>query len=259
MSCLAFVSLVVSHGMSAHVVHAAGDPLKSPVWGDLSKKLFGDAAVVFDDRIKVIVPPVVENQAQVPVTADARAVPNVVKLMLITDLNPIQKVLVLTPRPNRAEPYISVRVKVEQGTPVRAAALTSDGVWRVGGVFLSAAGGGCTAPAMARGKANWYETVGRSQGRLWRETDGTARLRMRVRHPMDTGLARDNTPAYFIDQIELKDDADQALGEIELFEPVSEDPTLTLKVKVAPSHGVIVNGRDNNGLQFRSVISAPMG
>lgn len=261
-------SIVARHGAVAIasalmiVVQASAlmaDPLNSPVWADLSKKLFGDAPVTFDDRVVVIVPPVVENQAQVPITADARALPNVQKLMIITDLNPIQKVLVLTPEPGKTEPYIDVRVKVEQGTPVRAAALTSDGVWHVGGVFLDAAGGGCSSPAMARNDSSWADTVGDTQGRIWRELDGTSRLRMRIRHPMDTGLARDNTPAYYIDELDVRDGADAPLGKLELFEPVSEDPTMTLRVRVSPAKGVILNGRDNNGMQMRSVITAPLG
>ena len=40
---------------------------------------------------------IVENQAQVPVTADARALPGVKKLVVVADLNPIQHVLTLSP------------------------------------------------------------------------------------------------------------------------------------------------------------------
>lgn len=242
---------------SAHA-GAVHDPLDSPVWNDLAKKTFGDAPIVFDERVKVIVPPVVENQAQVPVSADARALPNVQRLVVLTDLNPIQHVLTLTPVAAKAEAFVSFRLKVEQATPVRAAALTSDGVWHVGGVFLEAAGGGCSSPAMARGDADWTTTVGNAQGKLWRNADGTARLRLRVRHPMDTGLAKNNTPAFFIEKLDVKGSGGDALATIELFEPVSEDPTLTLSVKPQASDASIaVDGRDNNGNIYRSVVPAP--
>ena len=239
---------------------SAADPLGSPVWSDLAKKTFGDATIVFDDRVKVIVPEVVENQAQVPVSADARALANVERLVVLTDLNPIQHVLTLTPVASKAEAFVSFRLKVEQATPVRAAALTSDGVWHVGGVQLEAAGGGCSSPAMARGDSDWTTTVGNAQGKMWRNADGTARLRLRVRHPMDTGLAKDNTPAFFIEKLDVKGAGGEALATIELFEPVSEDPTLTLSVKPqATDASVNVDGRDNNGNIYRSVVPAPWG
>lgn len=234
------------------------DPLASPVWKDIAAKTFGDAHVVFDDRVKVVVPSVVENQAQVPVIADARGVPNVQKIVVVADLNPIQHVLTYSPAHTKALPFISFRMKVEQGTPVRAAALTSDGVWHVGGVFLEAAGGGCSSPAMARGEASWYDTVGNAQGRAWRQADGTARVRLRVRHPMDTGLAKDNTPAFFIERLDVSGKDGEPLATLEFFEPVSEDPTVTLDVNVAPNEGEInVDGRDNNGNVYRSKVPVP--
>ncbi|MEW5963613.1 MAG: quinoprotein dehydrogenase-associated SoxYZ-like carrier [Pseudomonadota bacterium] len=231
------------------------DPLASVMWDDMRAKFFAGAAVEFDERVKVAVPGVVENQAQVPVTADARALGPVVKLVVFADLNPIQHVLTLTPR--EAEPYVAFRMKVEQGTPVRAAALTADGVWHVGGAYLDAAGGGCSAPATARKDADWSETVGQTQGRLWREAGGATRVRLRIRHPMDTGLSKDNIPAFFIERLEMKGNKGGALAELELFEPVAEDPTLTLLVRLPLSEtGVAVDGRDNNGTHYRSVIPA---
>lgn len=234
------------------------DPLNSPMWRELAKKSFGDAPVVFDTNVKVVVPDVVEAQAQVPISADARALPNVQQLIILTDLNPVQHVATFRPVPGKAEPFISLRIKVEQATPVRAAALTSDGVWHVGGVFLDAAGGGCSSPALARQDADWSATLGDAQGRIWRHADGTARLRLRVRHPMDTGLAKDKTPAFFIEELVVKNSTGDALATVEMFEPVSEDPAITLTIKPAASDASInVDGRDNNGNVYRSLIPVP--
>jgi sulfur-oxidizing protein SoxY len=204
----------------------------------------------------VSVPSIVENQAQVPVTADARALAGITKLMIFADLNPIQHVLTLSP--DGAQAYIAFRLKVEQATPVRAAALAADGVWHVGSVYLDAAGGGCSAPALARKDADWSVTIGQSQGRIWRGDDGTARLKLRVRHPMDTGLAKDGTPAFYIDQTDIKDASGRPLARLDLFEPVAEDPTVTLMLKLPASEtSVTVDGRDNNGGIFRATIPAP--
>lgn len=253
-------------GVAASVFFAMGaiagdlpdDPLNSPVWKDIATKHFGTAQVVFDERVKVLVPGVVENQAQVPVIADARDLPNVDKIVIIADLNPIQHVLTYSPEHAKAVPYISFRMKVEQATPVRAAALTSDGAWHVGAVLLEAAGGGCSSPALAREDADWAQTVGNAQGRAWRRADGSARMRLRVRHPMDTGLAKDNTPAFFIERMDVKDKDGAPLATLEMFEPVSEDPTVTLDVKIPPSDGSLtIDGRDNNGNIYRSTIPVP--
>lgn len=234
---------------------SAADPLNSPVWADIAKKVFGDAPFTFDSRVKVAVPAVSEDQAAVPVTADARGIGTVTKLAVIADLNPIQHVLTLSP--GKAEPYISVRIKAEQGSPVRAAALTSDGVWHVGGTYLEAMGGGCSAPAQARKDADWTSVVGQTQGRIWREGDGPARLRLRMRHPMDTGLAKDGTPAFYIERLDVKDDAGTTVTTLEMFEPVSEDPTLTLLVPIEPKTAALtVDGQDNNGGRFRATIPA---
>ncbi|MDX2308294.1 MAG: quinoprotein dehydrogenase-associated SoxYZ-like carrier [Hyphomicrobium sp.] len=249
-------ALLLTHVISgAARAEVPADPLKSPMWAEMVERLLPGGTVEFDPNVKVIVPSVVENQAQVPVTVDARALDNVVKLVVFADLNPLQHVLTL--RPANAAAYISFRMKVEQATPVRAAAQTADGVWHVGGVNLDASGGGCTAPAMARGDADWSSTVGQAQGRLWKEADGFARARFRVRHPMDTGLAKDNTPAYFIEQVDVRSPDGEPLAGVDLFEPVSEDPTLTLLLKLAPSDGAVdIQGRDNNGGIYRSRLPA---
>ncbi len=249
----AALSFCVASGPA--VAETVADPLNSVMWSEIEAKFFAGATIVHDDRVKVTVPTVVENQAQVPVTVDARGVEGVRKLIVIADLNPIQQVLTLTP--TAAQPFIGFRMKVEQGTPVRAAALTADGVWHVGSVYLDAAGGGCSAPAVARGVASWSDTVGQTQGRVWRQADGSARVRLRVRHPMDTGLARDNTPAFFIERLDMRSSSGAPLAGLELFEPVSEDPTVTLEVRLPIADTVLeVNGRDNNGSEYRAKIPA---
>lgn len=231
------------------------DPLKSVNWTEMRQQFFGDAPFQFDDRIKVIVPSIVENQAQVPVTTDARALANVVKLVVFADLNPVKHVLTLTPI--KAEAYVSFRMKVEQATPVRAAALTSDGVWHVGGVYLDAAGGGCSSPALARKKEDWSLTVGNTRGRLWRELDGTTRVRMSIRHPMDTGLTPDNIPAFYIETLQMKSPSGEPLATLEMREPVSENPTLTLLLRNSSADADLrVQGRDTGGSIYSSKIPA---
>lgn len=246
--------LLVSFGLER--AHAADpkDPFDSPMWEDLRDEFIGDAHYVFDPRVKVSVPLVVENQAQVPVTIDARQLKGVEKVVVFADLNPIQHTLTLTP--TAAAPFVSFRLKVEQATPVRAAVLTSDGVWHVGGKYLDAAGGGCSAPAMARDQADWALTVGNTRGRAWRQADGLARFRMTIKHPMDTGLAQQgNIPAFYIEEVLVRDNQGKVLAKIEMREPVSEDPTLTMMVRLpAKDRSIQVDSRDIGGNLFSSKI-----
>jgi len=231
----------------------AADPLNSPMWEDMRSQFIGDDRFLFDNRVKVSVPNVVENQAQVPVTVDARELADVRKVIVFADLNPVQNTLTLFP--NDAQAYISFRMKVEQATPVRAAVLMGDGVWHVGGRFLEAAGGGCSSPAMARNKPDWSETVGITRGRAWRQADGMSRLRMTIQHPMDTGLTRDNIPAFYIEGLRVRSTSGKVLATVELREPVSEDPTLTMLVRLPAGEKLIaVEGRDIGGNLFSSHI-----
>jgi sulfur-oxidizing protein SoxY len=256
MKRLTLLAVFVAWFSTPAAAELPADPLHSSMWTTLAQRFFADAPVVFDDRVKVTVPSITENQAQVPVTADARGVTNVVKLIVFADLNPIQHVLTLTPA--NAAPFVSFRMKVEQATPIRAAALTEDGTWHVGGIYLDASGGGCSASAMARNDADWTETRGQTQAKLWRELDGMTRARFRVRHPMDTGLAKDNTPPYFIEKMDMRSASGSPLATLEMFEPVSEDPTLTLLLRMPAADTTLeLEGRDNNGGEYRSSIPAP--
>ncbi|MES9974746.1 MAG: thiosulfate oxidation carrier complex protein SoxZ, partial [Candidatus Thiodiazotropha sp.] len=89
----------------------------------------------------------------------------------------------------------------------------------------------------------WASRMGEVAGRLWSNQDST-RLRMRVMHPMDTGLVP-GIPAFYIDHLEFHDAKGEILSRLFLHEPVSENPVLTLDLPRRDS--VTVVGADNNG------------
>ncbi len=74
----ALLALCLAHGPSQ--AELPSDPLNSPMWSELAERYLGSGEIEFDNRVKVTVPSIVENQAQVPVTADARAIANVIRL-----------------------------------------------------------------------------------------------------------------------------------------------------------------------------------
>ena len=185
---------------------------------------------MFDERVRVVAPASAEDALNVPVMVDASSLDaqdKVEEIVVFADMNPIPRIL--NYRPTGAKPLIGLRLKLQQATPIRAAARTRDGVWHVGGVFVDAAGGGCTSPALAHGDPDWESHLGEVQARAWAPAaDGAVRLRFRVRHPMDTGLAP-GIPAFYLETLAIHDAQGRELGRIDTFEPVSENPVFTLE------------------------------
>ncbi len=227
------------------------DPLDSPSWNTMHKVILSNEKVVFDERVKVIVPDVAEDPMNVPVSVSVEEIGEIEEIRVFADLNPIQQILNF--HPGKIEPYIAFRFKVQQSTPVRAAARTKDGVWHVGGQWLDATGGGCTAPSVSRGLANWRDTLGDVKSRLWSRVDQPDRLRFRIMHPMDTGLAP-GIPAFYIELLELKDKQGDLLAHIQSYQPVSENPFFSLDLKSKLYQGLTLTGRDNNGNQINKVL-----
>lgn len=233
------------------------DPLGSPIWPEIRTQVLGDGPVVFDSRVEVVAPANAEDTTAVPVSARVHGLDGVKSLVLFADYNPIPKILAF--EPTDAEPFIATRFKINMATPVRAAALTADGVWHVGGAWVDAAGGGCTQPTATSANADWQSRLGEIRARAWpRPADhnkvGGSRVRFTLMHPMDTGLVG-NIPAFYLSHTTLTTAAGRVLAEIESFEPVSENPTFSLDVHSRPdTAGFKLTARDNSGSEFSARI-----
>lgn len=231
-----------------------GDPYRSHQWPELKKEFLGARArVVFDERVKVQGPPFAEDAMNVPITVSA-ALPGVQRIVVLVDRNPIRKVLEL--QPMSAQPSVGFRFKLEQASPVRAAALLADGVWHVGGTLVDSAGGGCTVPGGTRTDGSWTQTLGQVSGRLFASStpaggDAAARLRVRIMHPMDTGLVN-GIPAFFVSRLSVRDGRDRELLRIQTFEPVSENPVFSFDFAAPPPGPLRIVGVDNNGNRIDS-------
>ncbi|MCG7957856.1 MAG: quinoprotein dehydrogenase-associated SoxYZ-like carrier, partial [Candidatus Thiodiazotropha taylori] len=160
-------------------------------------------------------------------------------------LHPVSK------QPLKAAPRIGLRIKVQQATPVRAAALTPDGVWHLGGVLVDAAGGGCTAPSIGSGSSDWADRLGEVTARLW-SREHHSRLRASIVHPMDTGLVA-GIPAFYLEQLEIRESGGDLISRLSLFEPIAENPVLTLDLPKLKQ--LTMDGRDNNGNPVAAQIS----
>lgn len=240
------LSLVVSPS-----VYSSDDPLNSPMWDYLRNVFLGDSPYQFDERIVVSVPPFAEDPTQVPITVDATAISDKIeKIVVWADLNPIQHIYTYYPL-KQVRPVISLRIKVQQATPIRAAVLTQEGRWLVGGSYLDAAGGGCTTPSTGNASPYWESHLGEiSAKKVMRQ--GLERYKFKVIHPMDTGLA-DAVPEFYLQQLELRDTSGAALLRMELSQPVSENPVFSFDVdSTAGQHHLWL--RDNSGNEFEKAL-----
>lgn len=237
---------------------AGGDPLGSMQWPVQRRKHIGQEPWRFTDEVLVKGPEFAEDAMNVPILVDARALARsagpIERIVVIADRNPIQHILDFEPL--QSWPVLAFRFRMEQGSPVRALVRTQDGRWHVGHTWVNAAGGGCTVPGQTRADGSWSRTLGQVQAKLFRNVlDGGTRLRLRVMHPMDTGLVS-GIPAFHLEQLELRDAQDRACWRLALHEPVSENPLLTLELGNAVQGPWRLVGRDNGGLRIDTEVRA---
>ena len=228
-----------------------GDPLRSLQWPAMRREFLGvDARAVFDPGVVVRGPAFAEDPMNVPIAVSADGLGDVERIVVLVDRNPIRKVLDFEPRAAATRASIAFRFKLEQASPVRAAALTRDGLWHVGASAVESSGGGCTVPGATRKDGSWTRTLGQVSGRLFDALDGfdgaAARLRVRVMHPMDTGLAA-GIPAFYLRELSVLESGGAELLRLATWEPVSENPVFSFDFRRRPSGPFRVTGVDNNG------------
>ena len=227
-----------------------GDPFGSIQWPDLKREFLGTGMVVFDPRVQVQGPAFAEDPMNVPISVSADGIQDVELITVIVDRNPIRKVLEYFPLASL--PRVSFRFKLEQASPVRAAVKTRDGVWHVGGTLVDSAGGGCTAAGETRRDGSWSRTLGEVSARVFPHSvaagsgDASTRVRLRVMHPMDTGLVG-GIPAFYVNRLSLRDAGGHELMRLNAFEPISENPVFSFDFPGASMGTLRLVGTDNNG------------
>lgn len=228
------------------------DPYDSGMW-PLHREDYLDAPADWqgDAGVVVLAPDAAEDAMHVPVTVDATALGQVRRMVVTIDYSPIP--LALTFYPGRALPLLGFGVKYESGSPLRASCELADGGWRVGAQYVSAMGGGCTAPAAAHGRPDWQEGFGELRARLWPQT---GRLRVWLRHPQDTGLAP-GIVAHHLTELVLSDAEGAEIAWVDLHEPIEENPALTFLLPPdLIATPVEIKARDNLGFDFAGRVEA---
>lgn len=236
-----------------------GDPYKTYQWAGL-KKEFYPGKLVLDSAVTVTGPQFAEDPMNVPITVSVKGLENIERMVVIVDRNPIKKVLEFFPV--SALPSVSFRFKLEQASPVRVGVQTRDGVWHVGQTWVDSSGGGCTVSGATRKDGSWPQTLGKVEGRTFSSSapgqsagikvEG-ARLKVKVMHPMDTGLVG-GVPAFFVNKLAVVDAKGQTLLKLNTFEPVSENPVFSFDFAGAVARPLTLSGTDNNGNRIAAKI-----
>lgn len=235
-----------------------GDPLGSMQYPSLREQTIGKANAKFSDAVVIKGPAFADDAMNVPLLVDARGLDKVgggvARIRVAVDRNPVRQVLDFEPL--RALPMLAFRIRMEQASPVRAFVQTRDGQWHVGSTWVQAAGGGCTVPGVTRADGSWSKTLGQVQARFFNNVlEGSRRLRVRVMHPMDTGLVA-GIPAFYLQDLQLQDSTGQVWFKLTLHEPVSENPLITFELPPQPLSGLRLVGRDNNGNRINAEVAA---
>ena len=234
------------------------DPLSSLAWEDLRAEYLGDAPVVYDYMVRLIMPKTVDDAFSVPLVIKiSDLIDPVVEVVVIAENNPIQAAVRIFPhRPMRA---VGMNIRLEQSTPVRAAALDSNGVWHVASVRVKVNNpGGCSAPAavVAGGDAH---PVGEIAMKRFKRADRQSRLKIGITHPMDTGFAPDAdgeiVPAYYVDAMTIADEAGP-IAELVTWAALASNPSFFFDLPDS-QQSVRVTASDTKGLAFEGLDPAP--
>jgi len=243
---------------AAEMDHTGGDPLGSMQWPGLRDEFLGNSPMVFSEAVSIKGPAFADDAMNVPLLLDARQLAGegggIELIRVVVDRNPVRHVLDF--QPLKALPMLAFRIRMEQASPVRAMVKTRDGRWHVGSTWVQAAGGGCTVPGATRADGSWSRTLNQVQTRFFNNViEGSKRLRVRIMHPMDTGLVA-GTPAFYIEDLQLVDGADQVWWRLKPHEPLSENPILTFELPTDLPPGLRLVGRDNNGNPINAEVQA---
>ncbi len=224
------------------------DPLSSAIWQDILDVEFDGAPVVYDDSMHLVVPDRVEEAFSVPVVMNFVETPyQVTEIALFAENNPFPTIARIYPqRPLNA---VGFNIRLEQSTAVRVAAMDNEGVWHIVSREVEVASpGGCSGAGGGGGAL----ALGEIATKQFARADGDSRLKVRIGHPMHTGLVLDPygdaIPEYYIDRFSVSDDLGD-LASMQLTASVAADPVFMFELPDT-QQSVRINAVDTEGDVF---------
>jgi sulfur-oxidizing protein SoxY len=201
----------------------------------------GREIVESDDVVTLEVPERAENAAIVPITIRAQfpqsAERSIRTVWLVIDKNPgpLAGTFHFTPQNGRAD--LDLRIRINEYTPVRAIAETSDGRLTMSRRYVKASGG-CSAPASGDLGAA-LARMGQMKIRTTELASGEpASVHLLVSHPNLNGLQMDQltglyTPAKFVKEVRVSFEGDEIFAAETSF-AISENPSF--EFRFVPEH-----------------------
>lgn len=253
----AALALALASG-TAPALAQANAPEKEGTWISIRPDLFPSAEVGDDDGIVTLeAPGRAEDAALVPLTValalppgDARTLKAVT---LVVDENPAPMAGRFSFGAGVRDFSLSLRVRVNSYSFVRAVVETSDGTLHMAKSFVKAAGG-CSAPA-TKDTADSIARLGEMRFRVFpaSASAGRTEAQVQIRHPNFSGLqldpqTRGYTPAWFVRAVEVRQ-GERLIFAMEGGISISEDPTF--RFSFTPStEPVTVKAEDTEGKLF---------
>ncbi len=245
----------VTRDLGGTVVRARDPvPLDSTVWQELRATMLGDAPAVYSDsKVRLVMPRTVEDAFNVPVVVKlSDRIGPVAQIVVMAENNPIQTAAQIFPR--RSIGAIGMNIRLEQTTPVRAAALDANGVWHVATTEVEVMNpGGCSTPIGASGAG--AAPVGAIAVKRFARPDRATRLKVGITHPMDTGFAPDTNgdivPAYYVDTLTVTDTAGP-IADLVTWAALSPNPSFFFDLPEA-RQSVRVTASDTRGRAFEAL------
>lgn len=235
--------------------NATADTPNEATWTAIRPDLFPGAAITeAGGMVKLEAPGRAEDAALVPITLTLALPPGdprtLTAVTLVVDENPAPMAGRFTFGAGMTAFSLSVRVRVNSYSFVRAVAQTSDGALHMTKAFVKASGG-CSAPA-TKDTADSIARLGEMRFRSFAQT-GRPEAQVQIRHPNFSGLQMDEatrgyTPAWFVREVEVKQGA-KLIFAMEGGISISEDPTF--RFSYTPSaEPVTVRAEDTEGKIF---------
>ena len=250
----ALAAPLLAWGAAAGAGESALDPLGSPIWAGLVETELGGGPVVYGGGLHLAMPDTVDDPFSVPVMIKlTRGFGKVAELVLFAENNPIQTAVRIVP--HRFIQAVGFDIRLEGSGPVRAAAMDAEGVWHVVHKRVSVlTPGGCSAPGGATAG-----NIGEIAVRQFDRAGGASRVKLRINHPMDTGLVvadnGDAVPAYYIERVELADESG-AIATLATRAALASDPVFLFDLPEGRRE-VRVSAEDSAGLRFETAFAEP--
>ena len=252
--CLLAYTSIVSAG--------AEPPDLNQTWNSRLKNFYFQERPIQENTsvVSLTAPDRAEDPARVPVSITTRPkdldISKLKSLYLIIDNNPSPLAGKFNLSPNSHIAQLDLFIRVNEYSPVRVIAETSDGQLYMQSHFVKASGG-CSAPA-ATDMQKAAKELGQMRFKInnltKKSTNDWAQASLAIKHPNLTGLQRDQltqlfVPAHYIKAIEVKLGDDIILS-AETDISISENPVLSFDFKPHTQQQLTATITDTEGKVF---------